>query len=95
LENLDFIAGLVAIWDLIGCANKYIEDTKPWNLKKESKTKELESFIAVLIAVLRAVAREIEPFMPQTAALISAQIKPDRVSKGAPLFPRIDVQHVN
>jgi methionyl-tRNA synthetase len=95
LENLDFIAGLVAIWDLIGCANKYIEDTKPWNLKKESKTKELEAFIAVLIAVLRAVAREIEPFMPQTAALISAQIKPDRVSKGAPLFPRIDVQHVN
>lgn len=89
LERLDFIAALAAIWELIGSANKYIEDAKPWNLKKENKTRELENFIAILIEVLRIIAKEIAPFMPQTAKKIDAQIKKDRIEKGAPLFPRI------
>ncbi len=91
LDRLDFIAALSAIWELIGSSNKYIEDTKPWNLKKENKDNELKNFIAILIEVLRAVGREIAPFMPQTAFKISAQIKSDHVEKGEPLFPRIDV----
>ena len=91
LDRLDFIAALESIWALIASANKYIEDTKPWNLKKEKKIKELESFIAVLIAVLRVVAQEISPFMPQTASKILDQIKSDRIEKGVPLFPRINV----
>jgi len=89
LEKLDFIAALESIWGLIGAANKYIEVTKPWNLKKENKIKELENFIAILIEVLRVVARELTPFMPQTASQITAQIGSDTVKKGDPLFPRI------
>lgn len=89
LERFDFIAGLEAIWDLIGAANKYIEETKPWNLKKENKTKEIENFIALLIAAIRTVAEELSPFMPQTASQILSQIKSDLVEKGEPLFPRI------
>ncbi|MFH0877110.1 MAG: class I tRNA ligase family protein, partial [Candidatus Omnitrophota bacterium] len=90
LERLDFIAALEAIWNLIGCCNKYIEETKPWNLKKENKTKELSQFIAVLIAAIRAVAEEIAPFMPQTSEKIAAQVNSDPIVKGEPLFPRID-----
>ncbi len=91
LEKLDFVSALEHIWALIGRANKYIEETKPWNLKKEGQVRSLESFIAVLIAVLRAVAAETAPFMPQVAAKIAAQIGPEKVAKTAPLFPRIDV----
>ena len=88
-DRLDFIAVLEAIWELIGICNKYIEDTKPWNLKKENKTEELQNFIAILIGVLRIVAEEIAPLMPQTAQKIRDQLKSDHIQKGAPLFPRI------
>lgn len=91
LERLDFITALEAVWDLIGRCNKYIEEAKPWHLKKENKAKELENFIAVLISAIRSVAGEIKFFMPQTAEKISAQIKSDHIIKGEPLFPRIDV----
>lgn len=89
LERFDFICALEAVWDLVGVANKYIEDTKPWNLKKEGKIRELENFISLLIRLIKIVGAQLGPFMPQTAAKINAQIKSDRVVKGDPLFPRI------
>ena len=89
LDDFDFASALDAIWDLVAASNKYIEDTKPWNLKKENKNSELENFIAILIAAIRAVADEVAPFMPQTAEKINVQIKTDRVEKTAPLFPRM------
>lgn len=89
LDRLDFSAALEKIWYVVGVCNKYVEEIKPWNLKKEDRIKELENFIAVLVVSLRAVARELSPFMPRTAELMLAQIGADRVEKGAPLFPRI------
>jgi len=89
MDRLDFICALEAIWALIGSSYKYIEDTKPWNLNKENKTKELENFIALLIMTIRTLACEIAPFMPETAEKIKAQVGVDRVAKGKPLFPRI------
>lgn len=91
LDRFDFIAALEAIWDLIGSANKYIEDTKPWNLKKEGKTKEIENFVALLIALIESVSAELAPFMPQTALKINDQIKADRIEKAQPIFVRIAV----
>ncbi|MFA5038387.1 MAG: methionine--tRNA ligase [Candidatus Omnitrophota bacterium] len=90
LERLDFIAALEGIWSVIGNCNKYVEETKPWNLKKEGRQEDLEDFLAVLITAIRCVAGELEPFMPQTAQKILSQIKDDHVVKGDPLFPRIE-----
>lgn len=90
MSNLDFNLALDEIWDLINMANKYIEDTKPWNLAKENKTEELKSFIRLLVDVIREVADRIYPFMPQTAESIEEQIGTDKIKKGKPLFPRID-----
>jgi methionyl-tRNA synthetase len=92
LERIDFIAALEAIWGLIGAANKYVEETKPWNLKKEGRADALDDFLAVMFEVLRRVAASLSPFMPQTAVKISSQIQGDRVAKGEPLFPRIVVE---
>ncbi len=91
-DDLNFIGALEAVWALINACNKYVETTKPWNLKKEGRTKELEVFGAVLIASLRAVARELAPFMPGTAAKILDQVGGDTVKKTAPLFPRIEIE---
>jgi len=95
LDDLNFIGALEAIWALIGSCNKYVEEIKPWNLKKEGRTKELEFFCAVLVASLRAVARELAPFMPGTAAKILDQVAGGTVKKTAPLFPRIEPEKLD
>jgi len=90
-SDFNFSASLEKIWELINMANKYVEDTKPWNLAKENKTEELEAFIRLLVDVIREVADKLYPFMPQTAELILEQLSEDKVKKGGPLFPRIDI----
>jgi methionyl-tRNA synthetase len=89
--NYNFSAALENIWELINMANKYIEDTKPWNLAKGNKTSELEAFIYLLVEVIRKVAERISPFMPQTAVSIKEQFGEREIKKGKPLFPRIDI----
>ena len=91
-NDYNFSAALEKIWVLINSANKYIEETKPWNLVKENKIDELKCFIRFLTDVIRAVASELLPFLPQTAASILAQIGKDTIAKGSPLFPRIDTK---
>lgn len=87
--GFNFSSALEEIWKLIGMANKYIEDTKPWNLVKENKIDELKVFICLLVKVIREVAETIAPFMPQTAVSIQEQLGQDRIKKEKPLFPRV------
>ena len=91
-SNLNFSAALTDIWELINMANKYVEETKPWNLAKENKTEELKAFIRLLVEVIRTVGSQISPFMPNTAVSIKEQLGGDVIKKGAPLFPRIDTK---
>jgi len=90
-SDFNFSSSLENIWELINMANKYIEDTKPWNLAKENKTDELKAFIRLLIEAIREIAQQIAPFMPQTAESIEGQFGKDKIKKGKPLFPRIDI----
>jgi len=90
MEVFDFSTALERIWAVIGMANKYVEETKPWNLSKEGKKAEIEAFLAVLAGVLRSCAFELVPFMPRTAEEVLAQFSCDEVKKGQPLFPRIE-----
>ncbi len=90
-NDFNFGQALDAIWQLIAMANKYVEETKPWNLAKEEKTEELKNFIALLIKVIKAVGRALAPFMPNTSAAILAQVSEGVIKKGNPLFPRIEI----
>jgi methionyl-tRNA synthetase len=89
-EGCNFVLALEGIWSCINKANKYVEETKPWNLVKENKSEELKIFISSLVEVIRKVGYGIEPFMPKTAASILEQIGKEKIKKGKPLFPRID-----
>ncbi len=90
LSNLDFSGALVSIWELINMANKSIEATKPWVLVKENRTQDLSIFLGVLLKVLDKIQQVLEPFIPQTAGLIKGQIQSKKITKGTPLFPRIE-----
>jgi len=88
--DANFGLALEKIWELINMANKYVEETKPWNLAKENKTEELKSFIRLLVEVIRKAASCIAPFMPKTAGSITSQLGTENIEKGSPLFPRIE-----
>jgi methionyl-tRNA synthetase len=92
LDEINFSQALEAIWELIGMANKHVEETKPWNLAKEDKHEELKKFIRLLVDVIRAVADQLEIFIPQTALSIKEQFGSDKIKKGNPLFPRIETK---
>ncbi|MBI4982680.1 MAG: methionine--tRNA ligase [Candidatus Omnitrophica bacterium] len=92
LNVCGFSQALEEVWSLINMANKYVEDTKPWNLAKENKTEELKTFIALLAKVIRQVGKTSACFMPKTAEAIFGQIGEATINKSGPLFPRIDTK---
>lgn len=90
-SDFNFSASLEKIWELISAANKYVEETKPWNLAKEKREEELKAFIYLLVEVIRKVAETVAPFMPHTAESVIEQIGKEKIQKGKPLFPRIEI----
>ncbi len=75
MRGLGINDALAAIWRLIGRANKYIDETAPWNLAKNEATKaQLHTVLYNLAEVLRIVALEIFAFMPVTATRIWQQL---------------------
>ena len=67
-SNFRFQNGLIEIWNAIGRANKYIDETTPWILAKdETKANELNEVMYVLYEVLRNVAIMVSPVMPETS----------------------------
>ena len=62
---------LMAVWELVGVANKYIVENEPWSLAKDpAQGEKLAAIMYRLLEVLRAVAILISPFMPQAAQKI-------------------------
>ncbi|MCM8796581.1 MAG: methionine--tRNA ligase [Candidatus Omnitrophica bacterium] len=89
-SDFNFSLAFESIWRRISMANKYIEESKPWNLAKENKIDELSAFLGLMIEVISQVGRQIESFMPYTADLIKEQLGEKEIKKGKPLFPRIE-----
>ncbi len=90
--NNDFSLALEKIWECIAITNKYVEETKPWNLAKENKTEDLKAFIRLLVDAIRKINQELSPFMPKTAESILGQLGGNEIKKGNPLFPRIETK---
>ena len=90
MREVNFTAALEKIWAVVNQANKFIEETKPWNLLKEKRMAELNDFIWVLITVIRNVSSHLSSFMPATSQIIQEQFSSATIKKGIPLFPRIE-----
>jgi methionyl-tRNA synthetase len=59
------------IWDLVRRLNRYVEESKPWEIAKdEARGDELTGVLYDLADGLRAVAIAISPFLPETAPRI-------------------------
>lgn len=73
--ELSFHRLLIAVWELINLANKYIDTLAPWSLAKDpAKAERLNTVLYQLLETLRFVSVLISPFMPQTALKIQDQL---------------------
>ena len=73
------------IWKRISEVDKQIDSATPWKLTGA----QLKSVLMELVAHLRQIGYELQPFMPQTAEKLMATFTGPRVSAPAPLFPRL------
>lgn len=75
------------IWVIVDCANKKIDDDAPFKLVKTDEAaakKSLEDVAGYIIAIAKA----LEPIIPETTAKILSAYRTDHVDPVAPLFPR-------
>jgi methionyl-tRNA synthetase len=67
MMGLGFHKALIAIWELIGQVNKYIDETAPWTLAKTSDLRHrLATVLYSTLECLRIVTSLLVPFMPET-----------------------------
>jgi len=75
MDDLKVSDALEEVVKLSRFANKYIDVSEPWNLvKHEQKQEVLDHVLYQLIETIRYVATLLQPFIPQTAAKIAAQV---------------------
>jgi len=73
-----FHKALIAVWELIGHMNKYVDVTAPWELaKRDSDRAALDTVIYNLLEGLRIVAGLIYPVMPKTARRMQTRLGVD------------------
>jgi methionyl-tRNA synthetase len=63
MEGFTFHKALIAVWEVIGRANKYIDTTKPWVLAKSDKER-LGTVLHTITEAIRIVSVLLWPFMP-------------------------------
>ena len=73
-DKYEFTVALDAIWQMIGAANKYVNDQKPWELQKNGETAKLGGVIYSALEAALAAAIMVSPFMPATALEMARQL---------------------
>jgi len=104
LERFLVDEALDAIFAAIAACNRYIDRTAPWASLKRGQTAQADAVLRTALEALGVVSEEIEPFLPATAARLSAALGPYEQSSAGfyrlreqqalppslQLFPRIE-----
>ena len=96
MDDLRVADAITEIFALFKRCNKYIDETMPWALAKdEAKKDRLETVLYNLIESIKAGARLLESFMPETSEKILAQLGDGKVTETPEiLFQRLDINEV-
>lgn len=75
MDHMELNQAIKDVWNLIGRANKYIDETTPWILAKDpAQAERLQAVMYNLAEALRIIAILIAPFVPVTAPKIYEQL---------------------
>lgn len=80
MKEFTFHKALMAVWELIGKANKYIDTMKPWALAESDKER-LGTVLDTVVEVIKIISVLMWPFIPQTAEKIQHQLGLETVGK--------------
>jgi methionyl-tRNA synthetase len=93
LAACHFDRALDEVWEQVRGLNQYIDEEKPWILSKSGDDDHLREVLAYQASSLLAIARLLEPFMPETAAKIQGVFEGTSIrATETTLFPKDDSQ---
>ncbi len=69
MRSFGFHKALIAVWDIIGKVNKYIDSMAPWELVKTDRHR-LSTVMVHIIEPIKIISVLLWPFMPETAEKI-------------------------
>jgi methionyl-tRNA synthetase len=93
LRAYDFRAAVAVVRSAIDDANRRVDETRPWTLPAGSPA--LARVLGDLVGRLRALARLLGPFVPETAQRVRLALTSDldgRLPPPSPLVPRLDTK---
>jgi methionyl-tRNA synthetase len=73
LGEQSFHKALDALWQVVGAANRYVDEQAPWTLRKTDPAR-MGTVLYVLMETLRRLGILIQPFMPQSMAKLLDQL---------------------
>ena len=80
LDRQAFNEALRVIWQVVADANRYVDTSAPWALKKTDPAR-MAQVLAVLAETIRQIAILIQPVMPQSADMILDQLGVDTAKR--------------
>ena len=105
LDRAELSAALEAGWKLVRRLNRFVEETRPWQLAAdEADPERLDEVLYNLVEGLRVTTLLLAPYLPQTAEAVLAALGEDsralaelgsrpggqRIERIAPLFPKVE-----
>lgn len=84
MKTLSFHKALIAIWEVIGHVNKYIDTMAPWVLARADRER-LGTVICYIFETLKIISGLIWPFMPESAEKMQDQLGLGRKGKAMSL----------
>jgi len=88
ISEYKFNDALFFVWQKITKVDQFINEEKPWDLLKTDPLR-CKSVLAHCIDQIQEIALLLEPFLPETAEIITNQFKGPKIVSQKPLFPRI------
>ena len=74
MDKYELSNAIPEIWSLISRTNKYIDETRPWELAKNEETEKLQSSMYPLIGNIRKIGILVMPIMEETSQNLLKQI---------------------
>ncbi len=84
-DNFRFDRAIEEIWTDIRILDQRIEEARPWELEGNKLKENLEK----TVSIIRNIAYNLRPFLPETAEKIEKQFAGPKIKAGKPLFPRL------
>jgi methionyl-tRNA synthetase len=88
IQAYNLSLALELLWKEISELDKYIEQTKPWELLKNNSA-DAQKTLRHAVDTIRKIATLLQPFLPRPAVSILEQFQGPKISSQPPLYPRL------